>query len=215
MPGPPPKDPSVRARKNATLPMVDLPASGYQRRAPNWPLIENATIRLRATALKLNEEDLREEMVNGELTGARRDQVKQKIAKTREERLHMEALLEASREHEVKLWKQLWKTPMAIMWHKLGWERDVALYVRLQIQAEMGDIEAAREARARGETLGMTHASLLRLRWRIIDDENPDPQSPMSVMPRRRRRQEVADRPGASPLPTVDMPADDSSDDGE
>lgn len=38
MPGPPPKPADQRRRRNATVPMTQLPQEGYRGPAPEWPL---------------------------------------------------------------------------------------------------------------------------------------------------------------------------------
>lgn len=38
MPGPPPKSPDQRRRRNATVPMTQLPEEGYRGPIPDWPL---------------------------------------------------------------------------------------------------------------------------------------------------------------------------------
>lgn len=38
MPGPPPKPADQRRRRNATVPMVQLPQEGYRGSIPEWPL---------------------------------------------------------------------------------------------------------------------------------------------------------------------------------
>lgn len=40
MPGPPPKPADQRRRRNATVPMVQLPQEGYRGPVPEWPLDE-------------------------------------------------------------------------------------------------------------------------------------------------------------------------------
>lgn len=72
---------------------------------------------------------------------------------------------------EMALWRELWRTPMAVAWQRFGYHREVAQYARLEVAAEHGDLDAAKEARQRGDRLGMTPLSLLRLRWEVVADE--------------------------------------------
>lgn len=47
MPGPPPKSPDQRRRRNATLPMTQLPKSGRAGPAPRWPLSKPSALESR------------------------------------------------------------------------------------------------------------------------------------------------------------------------
>lgn len=90
------------------------------------------------------------------------------------------ALIEAAGEVERDLWSELWSTPQAVAWEKLRWTREVALYARLQIRGELGDLDAGKEARQWSDRLGLNPASLLRLRWRIL----PTPVETGTASPR-------------------------------
>lgn len=72
---------------------------------------------------------------------------------------------------ELVIWTDLWATPMALMWERMGWVRDVALYCRIAAEAEAGDTKAAGEARLRGDRLGLNPLALLRLQWEIVPDQ--------------------------------------------
>jgi hypothetical protein len=72
---------------------------------------------------------------------------------------------------ELVIWRQIWKTPQACQWDKLGWKHDVALYVRMMVGAEQGNMRAASEARQWSDRLGLTQMAMLRNRWRIAADE--------------------------------------------
>ena len=121
MPGPPPKDPSQRRRRNkdrAADPLTILPSAGYDGPVPDWPLAQQTI-------------------------------------------------------PEAGVWADLWRTPQAAAWVRLGWHRTVARYVRASTRAE--DPEAPpslmAEARQLEDRLGLSPMAMLRLRWKIADDE--------------------------------------------
>jgi len=161
--GPPP-NPS-RRRRNATVPMVPLPSCGRQGDLPVWPLRPDV-----ATAAALEDaQDARlvlEDEVNSETppkgVHARLARLDQKIRT-------LEARLEAAAELELELWRELWSTPQAVQWDRLGWRREVAQYVRWKVAAELGDLNASKEARQLSDRLGLTPLAMLRLRWEIVD----------------------------------------------
>ncbi|HVQ96121.1 MAG TPA: hypothetical protein VMU51_34190 [Mycobacteriales bacterium] len=75
-------------------------------------------------------------------------------------------------ERELALWREIWRTPQAVMWARMKWTHEVAQYVRWRVHAERGSIEAAKEARQLGDRLGLSPLALLRLRWEITDKSN-------------------------------------------
>jgi hypothetical protein len=79
--------------------------------------------------------------------------------------------VEATDRRELAVWLDIWRTPQACAWERLGWTLDVALYVRLMVGAEAGDFKAASEARQWSDRLGLNPAAMLRNRWRIVEDE--------------------------------------------
>jgi hypothetical protein len=83
----------------------------------------------------------------------------------------LEARLAAQRRLEAAVWRDLWRTPAAAQWERLGWTRDIALYVRLIVLAELGDMDAMGEARQWSDRLGLNPLAMLRLRWQIAVDE--------------------------------------------
>jgi hypothetical protein len=72
---------------------------------------------------------------------------------------------------ERKHWREVWRTPQAVAWHRLGWSTDVALYCRYLALGETGELRAAAEARAWSDRLGLNPAAMLRLRWRVSVDQ--------------------------------------------
>jgi hypothetical protein len=103
-------------------------------------------------------------------------------------------------EREAGVWAELWATPQAVAWERLGagTVRTVARYVRLLAVAELGSVPYAAEARQLEDRLGLTPMSMLRLRWEIVPDEMAEQRDARpvgrSATPRQRLR--VVD-PGA------------------
>lgn len=72
---------------------------------------------------------------------------------------------------ELIIWAELWKTPLAAVWRRIGYLREVGQYTRWKARAEMGSIDAGKEARMLADRIGLTPQAMLRLRWEIPDDE--------------------------------------------
>ena len=90
---------------------------------------------------------------------------------------------------ESTVWKQMWKRPQAIVWEEQGSERQVAMYVRTSVEAEVpGATAALRGLLLRQENdLLLSHAALLRAGFRI--SVNPSPaQTVSSSKPQAARR---------------------------
>lgn len=78
----------------------------------------------------------------------------------------------ALQERELEIWAKVWATPQAVVWERLGWLLEVALYVRLLAAAERSaDTKSLAEARMWSDRLGLNPAAMLRNRWKIADDE--------------------------------------------
>lgn len=81
-------------------------------------------------------------------------------------------IAKAQHRRELDMWQRVWKLPQAVMWERLGWTVEVALYVRLVVDAERSAAtKALAEARQWSDRLGLNPAAMLRNRWRIADDE--------------------------------------------
>lgn len=74
-------------------------------------------------------------------------------------------------DREKQLWGEIWATPQAVAWERLGWTHEIAVYVRLMVAAEAGDVKAASEMRQWSDRLGLNPAAMLRNRWRIARDQ--------------------------------------------
>jgi hypothetical protein len=72
---------------------------------------------------------------------------------------------------ESAVWRDLWRTPQAVEWERLGWTRIVARYCRVVIGAEMLDKDCMSEARQLEDRLGLTPKSMRMLLWQIAVDE--------------------------------------------
>lgn len=81
-------------------------------------------------------------------------------------------LEEPADDAEKRAWAQLWSTPQAVAWAKLGWVRTVARYCRMLVLAE----ESMRptllaQVTALEDRLGLTPKSMRMLLWEIVADE--------------------------------------------
>lgn len=163
--GPPPKDPSTRQRRNSTPATTKL-AGGRRGKCPPWPLPDDIVMqvnhRLATDKAKSLQTEIDECKVTRTLT-----RLKRELAQALREGAVLEAQLAAQRKAEIELWAELWKTPQAVMWEQLAWSREVAQYVRWKVRGEMGDLDAAKEARQWSDRLGLNPLALLRLRWEI------------------------------------------------
>lgn len=164
--GPPPKAPGTRARRNATMPTTTLPAIGRRGKAPAWPLRSDPSAQLKRMVAEQRAERLREELNDCE-DRRRIGRLERELDAALAEAEMCALQLEDQAAMESELWVELWGTPQAAMWEKLAWYRDVAQYVRHKIRAELGDLDAAKEARQWSDRLGLNPLALLRLRWEI------------------------------------------------
>lgn len=94
-------------------------------------------------------------------------------------------------------WVDLWATPQAAAWERLGWTRVVARYVHILGMCEQPDQMTAAllsEARQMEDRLGLTPMSMLRLRWEIAADEVAEKRTTKTApKTTARRRLKVAD----------------------
>lgn len=83
------------------------------------------------------------------------------------------AKADALSRHTDTVWHELWTTPQAVQWERMGAGtlREVAAYARFRAMADYGDLDAQRESRLLGDRLGLTPAAMLRLRWEVVDDD--------------------------------------------
>jgi hypothetical protein len=95
--------------------------------------------------------------------------------------------LKTANAREGELWAQLWATPQAVAWERRRWTHEVAMYVRWTAAAELGSLDAGKEARQLADRLGLTDLAMLRLRWEIADDEVGEKRTERAATTRRRR----------------------------
>jgi hypothetical protein len=72
---------------------------------------------------------------------------------------------------EQKAWNDMWHTPQAVQWERLGWTRTVARYCRAVVEAERTlkqDIMS--EARQLEDRLGLTPKAMRLLLWTVVGD---------------------------------------------
>lgn len=171
MPGPPPKHPSVRRRRNdprkdfRTLKLV-----GIDGPPPSWPLQADVAL---TSNLELNRDrvaTLQNDIANAE-DGRTRGRLRRELSKAEIAVAQLSLQLEQAVDAERDLWADLWKTPQAVIWKEAHAFREVAQYVRWKIRAEQGDMKAGAEARMLSDRLGLNPLALLRLRAEI---ENVD-----------------------------------------
>lgn len=74
---------------------------------------------------------------------------------------------------ESTAWGELWATPQAVAWERLGWTRTVARYCRLMVAAEQSGASAALLAQVTSleDRLGLTPKAMRLLLWEIASDE--------------------------------------------
>ncbi len=185
----PPGNPNA-VRRNARVGPVRLPSGGRTGRTPAWPLPDNPRLTARIDMLAEEIESLEELDLDEGLTRTQQT----KLTRTRERLRVAEVERDVTRETEKKLWRLLWKTPQAVEWERLKWDREVAQYVRHKAAAEVGSIEDSREARMRAELLGLTPKGLRSLMWTIDVDEvgaRRQEQQPTGAAPRQRNLKAV------------------------
>jgi hypothetical protein len=166
--GPPPKPAGQRRRTNATLATTKLPAGGRQGAPPDWPL--QPDLKLQAQLTRLHEQ-IDEASLESQGDGQAAKNATRRLLGLRERAEHTDLLLRTSEEQELGLWRELWATPQAVAWERIGWVRDVAQYARWKVRAESGDLEASKEARLWSDRLGLNPQAMLRLRWEVAGDE--------------------------------------------
>lgn len=208
MPGPARKHPDRTVRRNTSTAFVTLPAEGRKGRAPKWPLpdeiVPAAELRMWTQAIA----DSEAELEDPEITPQQKRAARNRLQEARREAFKLEAQLEMQRAMEAKLWRSLWRTPQAEQWEKRGWFREIALYARHQVKAEMGSIRDSAEARQRENLIGLNDKAMKLLGWEIEAKDIALPvggrRSSGATSSSRSRRgplTAVPDLPGDSPAP--------------
>lgn len=169
--GPAPKPANARQRRNATFATTKLPAEGRKGRAPAWPLIPDVVMATRRDLAEAKVALLEDKLTEAELEDKPTARIELQLDRARERLAIIEAQLREQRALEARLWRDLWKLPQAVAWEKLGWLRDVAVYVRHHVLGELGEMDSAKEARQWSDRLGLSPLAMLRLRWEVVTDE--------------------------------------------
>lgn len=183
MPGPPPKHPSVRGRRNN--PKSDfrsLPPGGRGGPVPQWPLLPDAAMTARLEFARDRVASLQAELSDEE-DGRVKGRLRRELSKTEMLAAELQLKIEQATDMETALWAELWSAPQAVIWEEAHAHREVAQYVRWKVRAEQGDIKSASEARQLSDRLGLNPLALLKLRAEV---EHVD-----EVEDRGKRRREV------------------------
>jgi hypothetical protein len=88
---------------------------------------------------------------------------------------------------EAKAWAELWATPQAVAWERLGWTRTVARYCRAMLAAEARDASPALLAQvtAMEDRLGLTPKAMRLLLWDVAPNEVEERRQSGSAARRR------------------------------
>lgn len=167
--GPAPK-PNAR-RRNATVAMTKLPAGGRTGDPPPWPLMDDVVTAEKRDMARRQADELELALLEPDLQGRAKAAAQRKLDAAQTSAAILDKQLEAQATVEAELWTDLWATPQAVAWERLGWTREVAQYVRWKVRAELGDLDASKEARQLSDRLGLTPLAMLRLRWEVTADE--------------------------------------------
>lgn len=185
MPGPTPKHPSVRARRNdARKGFRLLGAEDRKIEVPAWPLRPDPTKTAALEAMRDRVASLQGKIATT-TDGRTRGRLQRELNRLELETTTLQLILEQGEDAEKALWAELWTYPVAEMWVENKTHRAVALYVRYAIRGEQGDLKAATEARQWSDRLGLSDYALLRLRAEVARTEEAEEQ-------RRRRPRPVA-----------------------
>ncbi len=76
-------------------------------------------------------------------------------------------------DEEAAAWADLWRTPQAVVWERMGVARVVARYCQLLAACERPDATAARHAQATAleDRLGLSPKGMRLLLWEIASDD--------------------------------------------
>lgn len=73
---------------------------------------------------------------------------------------------------ERQTWRQLWATPQAVAWERMGWTRTVARYCRAVVLAESSmNPQLLGQVCTLEDRLGLTPKAMRMLLWEIATDE--------------------------------------------
>lgn len=197
MPGPAPKHPSTRARRNnPKAGFTSLSSKGRRSPAPAWPLLPDATRQAQKDLADDRIAALTAELAETE-DGRTKGRVRRRLAAAEQEHAVLTLQLEQQGDMEAQMWAMLWSTPQALMWDASpAFERMLAQFVRWSVKGEQGDLDAAKEARIRGKEFGLTPLTLLGLKAEIERvDEAEDKGRQRRSKPARTKKNGDGDDP--------------------
>lgn len=82
-------------------------------------------------------------------------------------------------ENEAQAWGELWATPQAVAWERMGWTRTVARYCRAMVEAEKRGASAQLlgQVTTLEDRLGLTPKAMRMLLWEVVADEVAEKRS--------------------------------------
>lgn len=166
MPGPPPKHPSVRARRNDAKKDFRVLSRRRRRKPPPWPLMPDAQLSATLEVARDWIANIQVELESAE-DGRTKGRLRRELNKNEILAAQLQLQIEQATDAEAALWADLWGIPQSVIWEESHSHREVAQYVRWKVRAEQGDLKAASEARQLSDRLGLNPLALLRLRAEV------------------------------------------------
>lgn len=167
MPGPAPKHPSRRARRNSSTSLTTLPAKGRAGKAPKWPLLPDTERTAKKELADDRVASLTAEIEDAE-DGRTKGRLRRQLAQAEQTSAILSLQIEQQTDLELELWGLLWSTPQATMWDASdAFARMLAQFVRWNVKGEQGDLDSAKEARIRAKEFGLTPLTLLSLKAEV------------------------------------------------
>lgn len=168
MPGPPPKHPSIRARRNKTGSAGDFRvlAIAPDIQVPPWPLAADVSSTALLEVTRDRVASFQVELEGCE-DGRARGRIQRRLAEAELQVAQLSLEIEQASDAEIQLWSELWAMPQAVIWAESHAHRELAQYCRWKIRAEGGNLDAGKEARMLSDRLGLNPLALLRLRAEI------------------------------------------------
>ncbi len=195
MPGPSPKHPSTRARRNdAKKDFRVLSSQGRQGATPSWPLLPDVHM---SAQLELGRDRIASLQVEVEEAedGRTRGRLRRELNKLELMTAELALQIEQATDLEKALWADLWSTPQAVIWEESHAHREVAQYVRWKVRAEQGNLDAAKESRMLSDRLVLNPLALMRLRAEVEHAEAAEDRGNQ----RRQRPAPTAKKKGDDP----------------
>lgn len=161
------KHPSVRRRRNVAPALWALASGERSVAPPAWPLAPDAALSVRAETFEDKVAALQAALEAAD-DGRARGRLRRQVDRAELVAALARAQLAAQTAAEADLWESLWRTPQSRIWETSdAFGRMLAQFVRWNVKAESGDLDAAREARLRGKEFGLTPLTLMGLKAEI------------------------------------------------